>query len=306
MSRLRLLTILVPLLAVGSALGAQVAQVAPVTPNCPSCAEWNAPQAPFKLVGNTFYVGTHGLTALLITSPSGHILIDGGLMESAPLIAANIRTLGFRLEDVRVLLNTHVHYDHAGGLAALQRLSGAEVYASVPSVPVLQQGTVGRDDPQFGIATPIEAVARVRAIPANDTVRLLPLVVRALHTAGHTPGGTSWTWTSCEGSRCLELVYADSQSPISADDFRFTASTTYPRALADFAAGFAALEGVRCDVLITPHPDASGLWERVAKRDAGEADALRDATACTRYAETARERLAKRVAAERAQSGRTP
>ena len=127
MSRLRLLTILVPLLAVGSALGAQVAQVAPVTPNCPSCAEWNAPQAPFKLVGNTFYVGTHGLTALLITSPSGHILIDGGLMESAPLIAANIRTLGFRLEDVRVLLNTHVHYDHAGGLAALQRLSGAEV-----------------------------------------------------------------------------------------------------------------------------------------------------------------------------------
>ena len=172
-----------------------------MTPNCANCAEWNAPQAPFRLFGDTYYVGTHGLSAILITSPGGHILIDGGLMESAPLIAASIRTLGFRLDDVRVILNSHVHYDHAGGIAALQRMSGAEVFASASSVSVLQQGTVGRDDPQFGEATPIAAVARVREIPANDTVRAGALVMRALRTAGHTPGGTSWSWTSCEGSR---------------------------------------------------------------------------------------------------------
>ena len=228
-------------------------------------------------------MGTHGLSAILITSPSGHILIDGGLMESAPLIEASIRTLGFRLDDVRVILNSHVHYDHAGGIAALQRMSGAEVFASASSVSVLQQGTVGRDDPQFGEATPIAAVARVREIPANDTVRAGALVVRALRTAGHTPGGTSWSWTSCEGSRCLQLVYADSQSPISADDFFFSRSTAYPRAIADFEAGFATLEQLRCDVLVTPHPDASGLWARIAKRDAGDAGALRDTTACVKY-----------------------
>ena len=275
-----------------------------MTPNCANCAEWNAPQAPFRLFGDTYYVGTHGLSAILITSPGGHILIDGGLMESAPLIAASIRTLGFRLDDVRVILNSHVHYDHAGGIAALQRMSGAEVFASASSVSVLQQGTVGRDDPQFGEATPIAAVARVREIPANDTVRTGALVVRALRTAGHTPGGTSWSWTSCEGSRCLQLVYADSQSPISADDFRFSNSTAYPRAVADFEAGFATLEQLRCDVLITPHPDASGLWARIAKRDAGDAEALRDTTACVKYAAAARDRLATRLATERAHAPR--
>ena len=101
-----------------------------VTPNCSSCAEWNAEQAPVKIFGNTYYVGPRGLGAILITSPTGHILIDGGLMESAPLIVANIRSLSFLIKDVKFILNSHVHYDHAGGLALLVRMSGAVVAAS--------------------------------------------------------------------------------------------------------------------------------------------------------------------------------
>src|SRR5262245_41278824 len=98
---------------------------------CPSCAEWNVPQKSFRIFGNTYYVGTHGLSSILITSPRGHVLIDGGLPESAPLILANIRSLGFRAEDVKLILNSHAHYDHAGGLEALREATGASVAASV-------------------------------------------------------------------------------------------------------------------------------------------------------------------------------
>src|SRR4051812_312909 len=82
---------------------------------CPSCAAWNAPNTPAGLFGNTYYVGTRGLSALLITSDAGHVLIDAGLPESAAPIMANIRALGFRVEDIKLIVNSHAHYDHAGG-----------------------------------------------------------------------------------------------------------------------------------------------------------------------------------------------
>ena len=125
---------------------------------CQQCATWNVTQAPFRLYGNAYYVGVHGLSSVLITSDSGHILIDGDLPESAPKIAASIRSLGFRVEDVKLILNTHVHYDHAGGLAELQRLSHARVAASALSAPVLKRGTSGPDDPQFGVLLPISKI----------------------------------------------------------------------------------------------------------------------------------------------------
>jgi metallo-beta-lactamase class B len=269
-------------------------------PACESCAEWNAPQRPFRLYGNAYYVGTHGLSAVLIASNDGHILIDGDLPESVPAIVANIRTLGFRVEDVKLILNSHVHFDHAGGIAELQRRSGAAVAASASSAEVLQRGSSGRDDPQYGVLQPIAPVARVRVIADRETLRVGPLAVTAYLTPGHTPGGTTWTWRSCEGARCLDIVYADSQTPVSADDFLFTRNTTYPGVLRDFDKSFAALDGLPCSILVTPHPDASGLWTRVERRDAGDADALVDPAACKRYAAGARERLARRLVDENA------
>jgi metallo-beta-lactamase class B len=260
---------------------------------CSNCAEWNAPRRPLRIYGNTYYVGTNGLSAILVTSRQGHVLIDGALPESAPHILANIRALGFRVQDIKLILNSHPHFDHSGGIAALQRASGAVVAASPASAPVLQRGASGPDDPQYGELLAFPAVSRVRVIADGDTVRVGPLALTAHFTPGHTPGGTSWSWRSCERGRCLEMVYADSQSPISAEGFRFTSSQTYPSALADFERGFAVLERLRCDVLLTPHPEGSRLWERIAARD------LVDRDACRRYAATARERLARRVASER-------
>ncbi|HSJ12870.1 MAG TPA: subclass B3 metallo-beta-lactamase [Longimicrobiales bacterium] len=267
---------------------------------CPSCAEWNAPREPFRIHGNTYYVGTHGLAAILITSPDGHILIDAGLPESVAPITGSIGALGFRVEDVRLILNSHAHFDHAGGIAALQRASGAAVAASPASAVVLERGTSGPDDPQYGVALAFPPATAVRTIADGDVLRVGALAVTAHFTGGHTPGGTSWSWRSCEGERCLDLVYADSQTPVSADDFLYTRSSAYPAALDDFARGHARLERLPCDILLTPHPGASSLWQRLEQRDRGAAPALVDGGACRRYAAAARERLVRRVASEAA------
>jgi metallo-beta-lactamase class B len=269
---------------------------------CSGCPAWDVAQAPFQIYGNTYYVGVKALSAILITSSAGHVLIDGALRQSAAQIVDNIRGLGFRIEDVKLIANSHVHFDHAGGIAALQRLSGARVVASSASAPVLMHGGVGADDPQFGSVAPIRPVKRVQTIADGETLHVGPLAVTAHLTPGHTPGGTTWTWSSCQNARCLNMVYADSLSAISADHFLFTRSTTYPHVLQDFERSFATMRTLPCDILVSTHPEVSGLWERLAKREHGDANALVDPTACRRYTDRASEGLAKRLAEEK--SGR--
>jgi len=261
----------------------------PRASSCAACPEWNAPQPAFRVYGNTYYVGPHGLGALLVTSPQGHVLVDGALPESVPGILASIRTLGFRIEDVKLIVSSHVHFDHAGGIAALQRASGAVVAASPSSAAVLRAGSVGRDDPQYGEVVPIAAVANVRTIADGEILHVGPLALTAHFTPGHTAGGTTWTWRACEGPRCLDVVYADSQSPVSADAYLFA---RHPDVLAAFARSEAVLEALPCDLLVTTHPGASALWERVA------AGTLVDPDACRRLAAAARAQLAERVAKE--------
>lgn len=262
---------------------------------CPSCAEWNAPHRPVHLFGNTYYVGTHGLAAILVTSEAGHILIDGGLPNSAPSILANIRALGFSPSDVRYMLNSHAHYDHAGGFAALQQVTGARVLASEPSVPVIRSGVPGPDDPQHAVALPMPPVRDVQSLAEGAVVRLGDLALTMHRTPGHTPGGTSWTWRSCEAERCLDFVYADSQTPISQEGFRFSDNRVYPNAVMDFRRGHALLERLTCDVLLTPHPGASALWERTATAP----DGLIDTDACARFAAAARRQLDSRLEREK-------
>ncbi|HEX8298073.1 MAG TPA: subclass B3 metallo-beta-lactamase [Rubricoccaceae bacterium] len=272
------------------------AAVAP-TP-CDNCAAWNVPHAPVHLYGTTYYVGTAGLSAILVTSPQGHVLIDGALQESAPLIAANVEALGFRMEDVKLILNSHAHYDHAAGIAALQHASGATVAATAASAAVLRSGRSGPDDPQAAELLPMTPVPDVRVVSDGETVRVGPLALTAHATPGHTAGGTTWSWTACEGGRCLTMVYADSISPVSEEGFRFSQSDRYPTILADFERSFATLDALPCDILMTPHPEGSRLFERIAARDAGVADALVDPAGCSRYAAAGRERLARRLETE--------
>ena len=296
--RARILIVALMLLAIEARAQATSADSVARARACPSCAEWNRPHAPFNVLGNTWYVGTDGLSSILITSPNGHILIDGGLPESARPIAASIRALGFRVEDVKLILNSHAHYDHAGGIAELQRASHARVAASVPSAREIAKGTAAPDDPQYSIALKYPAAQDVEQFKDGDTLRVGSLAVVAHYTGGHTPGGTTWTWRACEAARCANIVYADSFTPVSADDFLFTNNTSYPRALDDFAHSFAVLDALPCDMLLTPHPSASKLWERVAQRDSGNANALLAPGQCSAYAANGRRAVAARVQKE--------
>jgi metallo-beta-lactamase class B len=264
--------------------------------SCPSCAVWNAPQSPFRIYGNTYYVGPHGLSSILITSDAGHVLIDGGLAESADQIAGNIRALGFRVEDVKLIVDSHVHFDHAGGIAELQRLSGARVVASRWSARVMSKTGLGRDDPQFGVIRPIALVKHVKVLTDGESFRVGSTMITAHLTPGHTPGGTSWTWKSCEGSKCVDIVYADSFTPVSAEGFKFT---RHDNAVQDFSKSFAFLRSTPCDILLTTHPDVSGFWDRLEARQRGRTpDPMIDAAACRSLANSAEDALKQRIASE--------
>jgi metallo-beta-lactamase class B len=283
-----------------SALLSVIALGQSAVPPCGSCAEWNRPQTPFRIFGNSYYVGTHGLSSILITSDAGHILIDGDLPESAEQIVANIRSVGFRIEDVKVIVNSHVHFDHAGGIAALQHLSGARVLASKWSAAVMRKGGMGRGDPQYGSIAGIAKVEKVNELADGDSFTVGKIVMTLHLTAGHTPGGTSWTWRSCERDLCHSLVYADSLTPVSAKGFQFTQSRLYPGALKDFEKSFTFLEATPCDILMTAHPDISGLFERSTARGRGVVpDPMVDSGACRQLAQHGRERLQERLAEER-------
>jgi metallo-beta-lactamase class B len=266
---------------------------------CTYCEAWNKDQAPFQVFGNTYFVGTHGLSSVLVTSPEGHVLIDGALPQSAPLIARHIQQLGFKISDVKLILSSHVHFDHAGGLAELQKMSGAKVIASDIAAPFLRSGTVDSTDPQFGHLLPYPGVSNVEALGKRTSVEVGALQLNVIHTPGHTPGGTSWRWKSCEEQRCLDIVYGDSLTAISDNAFKYGGDERYPTAAADMRASIAAIASAPCDILISAHPEATGLWSVIDSRGQGDRAKLVDPSACKRYAEGAKTRLEKRIEQER-------
>jgi metallo-beta-lactamase class B len=285
------------LLVVLATASPPAADTAPIA--CENCSTWNATRTPFRVYGNTYYVGVEGLSAVLVTSPKGHILLDGALPQSAPKIAASLRTLGFRVEDVKWIAVSHPHHDHAGGVAALARMSGANVAASPRSASVLRAGVIGKDDPQWrDDAVHYPAVTKVVEVADGGTIQVGDVVVTAHHTPGHAPGSTTWSWRSCEGSRCLDVVYADSVTPVSAPAFRYSADG--PRVTA-FRASLQTIRALPCQVLVCPHPEFTRLFERQEARKGAKDDPMIDPAACRKYADTGTAMLEKRLARERAQ-----
>lgn len=251
---------------------------------CSSCDEWNRPVPPSRVFGNTYNVGTAGLSAILITSEQGHILIDGGLSQSAPRIDESIRALGLRLQDVKLILNTHAHFDHAAGIAAIQRATGAVVAARADAARAFEQGGVTPDDPQYGFGVEenaFPAVEHVRVIDDGEVLRVGDLAVTAHATPGHTVGGTTWSWRSCEESECRDIVYADSLTPVAAPGFRFTGDAAHPSRVDAFRKSIARVGALPCDILLAAHPGAA------------------KGMTCRSLAENARRQLDQRIAKEK-------
>ena len=272
---------------------ARQAQPAPSTlaKACTGKSGWNEPAPPAHIFGNVYYVGTCGITSLLVTSAQGHILLDGAAGKAGPLIAANIEALGFKPRDVKYILNSHEHGDHAAGIAYLQRATGAVVLAREPAIATLERGHGDHGDPQFLQLPEFQPITDVRTVSGGETIVAGGLALTAHATPGHAPGGTSWTWRSCEDAHCLDFAYADSISAISDKKYRYTEHLDY---VATFRKGLDAIAALRCDVLLTPHPDGSNLFARL-----DDHAPLVDASACKRYAETGHANLEKRLESER-------
>ncbi|HEX5818443.1 MAG TPA: subclass B3 metallo-beta-lactamase [Gemmatimonadales bacterium] len=261
---------------------------------CVNDPSWTAPQKPVRIHGNTWHVGPRGLGVFLITAPTGHVLIDGGVPGNVPLIEANIRSLGIDLRDIKWILNTQAHCDHAGGIAQLVRETGAEVIAGVRDAELLARG--GRDDPQYGDAFTFAPVRVTRTVSDGERLQLGSLSLTAHATPGHTPGNTTWAWTSCEGARCVQVVNVGS---LSAPDYRLVDNPKYPGIVADYEASFRMVAALRCDLALAPHPGMVDFWERVAQRERGDAQALIDSTRCRGYADAARRGFEEELARQR-------
>jgi len=263
---------------------------------CDRCEEWNVPLAPFRIHGNTWYVGTDGLTSLLVEAGDALVLVDGGLPQSAALIVANIRALGFDPLDIRAILVSHGHFDHAGGIAALQKMTGATVYTSERGKETLVSGRLVDGDPQFvadSDSGSFPAIGKVVPVADGASVTVGSIRLTAIYTPGHTPGGVTWTWESCAIGACYDIVYADSLTAVSAQGFSFAASGA-AESMIDSAGRIAELE---CDILLSPHPFFFGLHDKLERRGSG--NPFINDLACSFYAESALDWLRQRLDSER-------
>lgn len=268
----------------------------PIAPE--AAAKWIVPQAPIRVFGNSYLVGFQGMNVGLIDTGKGLILIDGAVPQSVRSVEANLQKLGYRIRDVKLILSTEPHFDHAGGLAALVRDSGATVLAGAWSVTALKQGMSTADDPQAAWLVPFPAVSRVRAVKDGEVIRLGPVAVTARATPGHTPGSMSWTWHSCEGQVCRTMVFGSSLNPVAADGYRFT---RHPEVVASFRASQAKVRALPCDILFSAHPDNSGGVEKYARFARGvRPNPYVDPAACRTYAARSAKALAERLADEKA------
>ncbi len=273
-----------------------------------SAAEnWSQPQSPVRLYGHSYYVGSAGIAVVLIDSGDGLILIDGSLPQNAPMIEANLRTLGFKPEDIKYVLNSHAHFDHAGAIAQLASVGGATVVASPSGIAALRAGRPVADDPQAADAQggfPAVTTA-TRAMADGEVLRLGRAAITAHYTPGHTPGSTTWTWRDCEGTRCLNLVFGDSITAVSSPGFHFLADATHADLTPRLRNSIAILAGLPCDILVPAHADRAGFDQRLQRATRGQTspNPFIAPQACREYAAGFSQFLEQRIAREKAAAG---
>jgi metallo-beta-lactamase class B len=241
-------------------------------------AQWNRPAEPFRVIDNVYYVGTHELGVWLITTPSGHILLDGGLAESAEQIEANIRRLGFRVEDVHWLLNSHAHFDHSGGLAQLRRDTGAQLWASAEDRESLETGTyLGSEADSRLSAPPVTVDANVAD---GQVIDVGGVVLTAHLTPGHTRGCTTWTMPVVDDGLQRTVVFYCSTT-VAAN--RLVPTEQYPGIIDDYHRTFLRLRQMHGDVFLANHESFFNLWEKRSRQVAGQPNPFVDPTELPRF-----------------------
>jgi metallo-beta-lactamase class B len=244
---------------------------------------WNQPFEPFRVVGNVYFVGTADLSSFLIVTPEGSFLLDGGVKESPPLIARSIKKLGFRLEDVKYLLNSHAHYDHAGGLAELLQLSGATMVASDPDAQGLRTGN--RDVPPVNVG---------RTIADGESLQLGTTRMTAHVTPGHTRGCTTWSMAATENGREYRVVFHCGTRVVT----QLVGNTLYPEIVADYEQTFRRLRDFPADVFLAEHPRFFNMANKVRRMRAGEPNPFIDPTEMRRFVDRSEREFREALEAE--------
>jgi len=258
-------------------------------------AAWHEPTEPFHVVGNIYYVGSKGIAAYLIVSPKGDILLDGTEAENAPMIERNIAKLGFKIRDVKVLLNNHAHFDHAGALAQLKADSKATFLANPRDKSILETGHITLPNSNDLLDFPPVKVDRV--LRDGEIVRLGPIAMKAVFTPGHTPGCTSWTTTVRDHGRTLAVVFPCS---ITVGGNPLVGNTGYPDIVADFRRSFARLGAMKADVVLPGHPDLADVQGRAARRTGDSPDAFIDRAALPKLVADSRRDFEQELAKQQA------
>jgi metallo-beta-lactamase class B len=272
-------------------LGGAASAAAPLLPQDPGYKTpdaWRQPVEPVQVADHTWQIGTAGISALLLKDASGAVLIDGGLPQAANLLLANMARLGVQPGDLKLILGSHAHGDHAGAIAAVARATGAQVLASAESAWLLAHG--GSDDIHFGDGILFPPVQADRIVRDGETVVLGALRLTAHAMPGHTPGSLAWTWNDSQGGKPVRIAYVDS---LSAPGYRLVGNARYPHLLEDYRRSFETVRALPCDLLLTPHPDASG-WNYA---DAPHPHA--SPMDCRAYADAAQERIGQQAKDER-------
>ena len=214
-------------------------------------AEWMKPVQPFRLMGNIHYVGANGISAFLLTTPAGHVLLDSGPVEMLPRLERNVEALGFHLADVKLLLNSHAHYDHCGGFAEVKRRTGARLVASEADGAQMERG--GRGDFAYGDDYPFEPVTPDQHIADGERVELGGLSLTATLTPAHTRGCTTWSTRVEEAGRTYDVVFV---CGVTVAPFKLTNNPVYPAVVADARRSIARLRSMHADVMLAAH----GFW----------------------------------------------
>jgi metallo-beta-lactamase class B len=239
---------------------------------------WNKPVVPIRIAGNLYYVGAVEVASYLIITPQGHFLLDGGFVETAPEIERNIEQLGFKLSDVKILLNSHAHLDHAGGLAELKKLTGAKFLASEGDAELLRNG--GHGDFRFGDSLTFPPLAPDAIIHDGEAIQLGDQVMTAHLTPGHTKGTTTWTTRIRDGNKTYNVVFVGSQSAL---DYKFVGKESYPGITRDFEKSFATLNRLPCDIFLGSHGSFFHFVEKHERLLRGDANAFVDPDGYKKY-----------------------
>ncbi len=266
-------------------------------------ADWNAPVEPFRIFGPLYYVGTKEVSSFAVVTPGGLVVLDGGLPESAARIVASLGNLGLKITDVKVLLNSHSHFDHAGGLAELKRLSGAQMMASERDAAQLESG--GKGDFAWGDDNLFPAVQVDRKLKDGETVTLGGVTLTAHGTAGHTKGCTTWTATFEEKNAKGETerrnaVIVCSTSVPDPENYRLAGNPRYPEIAADYERTFKLLREMPCDLFLGAHGSFFGLEEKAARLRAGDRHAFIDREGFRSYVEKSEKRFRELLGKARA------